>query len=180
MRGKAASGYRKSAKIKAIEREFDMPFHDVLAGFAADGNNRNQTAAILEYDRASFYRKLQVLTKAGYTINWPDGYATRAKPEYPNTEAQQAARIANLKHIAPENRKPWGNDIKVSPALLDKAVTLRAEGRTWRSVAHKLGVDISTLTRGRNRYKTPDPLGNDLVRQSQKKFSRSNTPCQTQ
>lgn len=180
MRGQTASGYRKSAKIKAIELEYDLPFHEVLAGFAADGNNRNQTAAILEYDRASFYRKLQALDKAGHKIDWPCGYATRAKPEYPNTPAQQAANTANLKRVAPENRKPWGNEIKVSPALLDKATTLRAEGRTWRSVAHKLGVDISTLARGRNRHKTPDPLSNDLVRQAQKKFTRSKPPCQTQ
>ena len=180
MRGKAARGYRKSAKIKAIEQEFDMPFHDVLAGFAADGHNRNQTAAILEYDRASFYRKLQALSKAGYAIDWPDGYATRTKPEYPNTPAQQAARAANLKRVAPQNRKPWGNDIKVSPALLDKAVTLRTEGITWRSVAHKLGVDVSSLRRGRIRHKTPDPIGNALVCQAQKKFTWSNTPCQTQ
>lgn len=180
MRGKAASGYRKSAKIKAVEHEFDMPFHDVLAGFAADGHNRSQTAAILEYDRASFYRKLQALNKAGYKIAWPDGYATRDKPEYPNTLAQQAASAANLARVAPENRKPWGNDIKVSPALLDKAVALRSEGRTWRSVAHNLGVDVSSLRRGRVRHKTPDPVGDMLVRQAQKKFTRSNTPCQTQ
>lgn len=180
MKGKAASGYRKSAKIKAVEQEFGMPFHEVLAGFAADGNNRSQTAAILEYDRASFYRKLQALDKAGYKIDWPCGYATRAKPEYPNTPAQQAASAANLKRVAPENRKPWGNDIKVSPALLEKAVALRTEGRTWRSIAHRLGVDVSSLRRGRVRHKTPDPAGNTLVRQAQKNFTRSNRPCQTQ
>lgn len=174
MRGKAASGYRKSAKIKTIEQEFDMPFHDVLAGFASDGHNRSQTAAILEYDRASFYRKLQALDKAGHKINWPDGYATRTKPEYPNTPAQQAANASNLKRVDPENRKPWGNNVKVNPTLLSKAVALRSEGRTWLSVAHKLGVHVSTLTRGRARHKTPDPLGAELVRQAQKKFTRSN------
>lgn len=176
MRGKAASGYRKSAKMKEVESEFGMPFHDVLAGFAADGNNRSQTAAILEYDRGAFYRKLQALDKAGYAINWPDGYATRQTPKYPKTPAQQAASAANLKTVNPTNRRPWGKELKVTESLARDAAALRATHLTWRVIANRLGVDISSLTRARKKFNTPDPVGTELIRQAQHKFSRSSRP----
>lgn len=172
MRGKAARGYRLTPKIREIEVEFDMTFPEVLAGFAADGLNKNQTAAVLEFDRATFYRRVSGLEAHGYVINWPCGYATRAKPHYPNTPAQQAANRANLQRVDKANVRPWGNATKATAAMMQRAVELRREGNSWHSIAYTLGIDISTLRRARKKYNTPDPLGDVLVKAAQRAFTQ--------
>jgi hypothetical protein len=171
MRGRSNKGYRRSKKIQAIEGEFDMTFPEVLAGFAADGLNKNQTAAVLEFDRATFYRRVRDLEARGYVIDWPCGYATRAKPHYPNTPAQQAANRANLQRVNKDNARPWGNATKATAAMMQRAVELRRVGNSWHSVAYALGIDISTLRRARKKHNTPDPLGDVLIEAAQRAFT---------
>lgn len=174
MRGRPNNGYRRSQKMQDIEAEYQMSFHEVLAGFAADGCNQSMTAAILDYDRGSFYRKIKSLERVGITIGWPCPYKTRAKYDYPNTPAQQAASLRNLQQRDPANAKPWGNEVKLTEAVVQQAAQLRAEHQlTWPQVAHRLGVAVSSLFRAREKYGVADPLGDVLVKQARRKFTES-------
>ena len=177
MKGRAARGYRVTPKIREIEDEFNQPFPDVLAGFAADGCNITFTAEVLGFDRASLYRKLQTMRRMGIGIEWPDRYASRRTPDYPNTPAQQAARLVNLTKRDPSNLAPWGNPRKATREMVERAVQMRVEQRlTWRQVARRMGVDDSTLRKARTKYNIADPLGDVFIRAAQHDFTHRDAP----
>jgi transcriptional regulator of acetoin/glycerol metabolism len=171
MRGRSSTGYRRTPKVVEIEAEFDMLFPDVLRGFAADGLNRTQTAAVLEYDRATFYRKLSSMERAGVVIDWPCPYASRQTAEYPRTPAQRAASLRNLTKRNVETIKHWGKERKVNATLIENAAALRKKRLPWSTIAFQLGVNITTLFRARRKFDMADPVGNELARKAQKDYA---------
>lgn len=173
MRGRPTKGYRRSDKVAAIEAEFDMTFPEVIAGFVQDGYNRSQVASILDFDRATFHRKLKGLQAAGVTFNWPDPYASRDQVPQERTPARVRATSANLQRAHAGNAAYWEANRRGTQELATKAVELRQQGLSWIAVATRLGVDVGTLRRARTKYQTPDPLGNKLKRAAQRKFSGS-------
>lgn len=176
MRGKSAKGYRRSDKVAALEAEYDLTFPEIIAGFASDGLNRSQVAAVLEYDRATFYRRLKALEAAGHTFAWPDPIASRDRPPQARTPARVAACQANWAKMRANNAAYWETHRRGTHALAAEAHGLRLQGLSWNKIAARLQVDVSTLRRARARYKVPDPLGNQLKRAAQRKFSGSARP----
>lgn len=174
MKGRPTKGYRRSAKIAALEAEYDLTFPEIIAGFAGDGLNRSQVAGVLEFDRATFYRKLKGLEAAGITFAWPDPIASRDRPPQERTPARVAATQANWAKFRANNAAYWDAHRRGTHEVAAQAHSLRLQGLSWGKIAARLQIDIGTLRRARARYKVPDPLGNQLKRAAQRQFSGSN------
>ena len=166
MRGRPLKGYRRTPIVIEIENEFDQPYLDVVRGFAEDGHNKNQTAAILGIPNKTFYHQLKSLRRLGIEFNWPNGNATRYQPHYPRTEKQKMANLENLKNAT-------GPKFKLDDADAAKIVELRTEGLTWESIAYRMGVDQATLVRARRRFGIVDPLQNRLQKRGHRNFGGS-------
>lgn len=162
-------------RLLAIDEEFGQPWREVIAGFAADGNNKFVTAGALDIPANSFYKLLQRLASQGITFNWPCPYKSWDRPKIPPTERQIDQARVNLKKATEANREYWRKQPLGTREGFEQVVKMRNdECLTWARIAERLGVDLSTVMRARKRYGVPDPLGKTLQRNARKLINERN------
>lgn len=95
MRGRPATGWRKTAKVRAVEAEFEMPFWKVVEGFALDGYGKQEVGRILGWHEDAF---LRLLKQHDPGIEWPEPTKTRGYLEkrYEFTDNRRAVAMRNL------------------------------------------------------------------------------------
>lgn len=91
MRGRPATGWRRTAKVRAVESEFDMPFWKVVEAFALDGYGKQETGRILGWHGDAF---LRLLARHDPGIPWPAPTATKGWREKRHTLSQ--ARLEQI------------------------------------------------------------------------------------
>lgn len=64
----------KSKRMLAVEAEYDLPFWDVVQGYAQDGYSVTATAALLDYASASAFSRL--ITRHGKGGLFPNGHTS--------------------------------------------------------------------------------------------------------
>ena len=57
--------------IDQVEREFELPFHEVVQGLASDGYGKDSVAKLLGYSTPSAFRQLLNRNQSRWNIKWP-------------------------------------------------------------------------------------------------------------
>ena len=132
-------------RIAAIEAEYGEPFREIVEGYAADGESRTSTAAILDIPGATFRRWLTKQDgiewrKPTDTNPWRDGNKNKD-----TTNVVVAARV-NLQRAREANELRFNGRGIRTPGLIEKIAAARAAGVSWRRMPAHVGMKCNPAT----------------------------------
>lgn len=132
-------------RITQIETEYGQPFLAIIKGFAADGESRAATAAILGIPTSTFGCWLQ---RSGIEVDWPPQKQCAAWREYvtnrPRTPALQASARRNAERARAAAAQAARERSALTPELLRKVGELRSTTppTPWRQMPARLGITM--------------------------------------